>query len=95
MKQHHILISFNGSQTGADECQFEAGTTAALSDSLAAVVVPEGWAEPVAPDVLAGGPHPKLIETPEAPNELVEHRETKVTGPTETKPAAPTGKKKR
>lgn len=81
MKLHEILKSFAGSQTGSDECRFEAGTTAALSDSLAAIVVPEGWAKPAVTG-LPIGDKPVRAEAIEA----------KVTGPEETKPAKPLNK---
>jgi len=86
MKLHHILKDFHGSQTGHDFQVFKADTTAPLSDSLAVIAVGEGWAKPAEPDTLVGGPHPKLAVEPDAPIVLVEHRETKVTGPDETKP---------
>jgi len=50
MKLHHILKDFPGSQHGNDHQQFKAGAQEPLSDSLAAVVVPLGWAKPVLPE---------------------------------------------
>ena len=47
MKPHRILKSFPGSQTGHDHHHFEKGTVAHLSDSLAEIVVKEGWAKAV------------------------------------------------
>src|SRR3954452_1554345 len=93
MKLHHIHKDFKGTQDGQhDYREFKAGEIAPLSPGLAAIVVREGWAEPHTPDVLSGGPHPKLDVEPDAPNVHVEsmadHRETKVTGPEETKPLA-------
>jgi hypothetical protein len=44
MKLYRILKTFTGSQHGNDHQQFEAGTTALLSNSLATIVVKEGWA---------------------------------------------------
>jgi hypothetical protein len=72
MKPYHILHDFRGSQTGLDSHEFTAGTTADLSDALAAVAVGEGWAEPAPPDLPVG---------------RAAARHTKVTGPTETKPS--------
>jgi hypothetical protein len=46
MKPHRILKSFKGSHEGHITHLFEADTVAPLSDSLAAIVVKEGWAEP-------------------------------------------------
>jgi hypothetical protein len=43
----YIKKSFKGSQNGHDHHWFEAGTTTHLSDDLAAIVVKQGWAEPV------------------------------------------------
>lgn len=77
MKHYRILKTFKGNQTGNGETQeFMADTVALLSDSLAEVVVKEGWAE---------------LALPKEPP--AETRETKVTGPDETKPAAPLAKK--
>jgi hypothetical protein len=44
---HHIIIDFPGSQDGRITESFYAGTTVELSDYLAAIVVPAGWARPV------------------------------------------------
>jgi hypothetical protein len=44
---HDILINFPGSQDGRITEHFEAGTQVELSDYLAAIVVPAGWARPV------------------------------------------------
>ena len=43
---HDILKDFPGSQDGRHTEQFKAGTQRDLSDYLAAIVVPEGWARP-------------------------------------------------
>ena len=45
--QYDILRDFKGSQDGRVTESFEAGTRRELSDYLAAIVVPEGWARPV------------------------------------------------
>jgi hypothetical protein len=45
--QYDILIDFPGSQDGRFTEQFAAGTQRELSDYLAAIVVPAGWARPV------------------------------------------------
>ncbi|HNT63670.1 MAG TPA: hypothetical protein PKH90_12540 [Candidatus Desulfobacillus denitrificans] len=47
MKRYEILQDFKGSQTGGVTEQFTAGTEAELSDYLAGIVVPEGWARPI------------------------------------------------
>lgn len=89
MKPYRILRDFAGSQTGNDgPFYFRKDEIANLSDHLAEVVLKEGWVEPFRPDTITGGPHPKLVPDPGAPNVLVttENRETKVTGPEETKP---------
>jgi len=44
---HDILKDFPGSQDGRFTEQFKAGTQADLSDYLAPLVVPQGWARPV------------------------------------------------
>lgn len=44
---HDILKDFPGSQDGTRTQHFAAGTQAELSDYLAAIVVPAGWARPV------------------------------------------------
>jgi len=44
---HEILRDFPGSQDGTKTEQFKAGTRVDLSDYLAGIVVPEGWAKPV------------------------------------------------
>lgn len=47
MSKHEILKTFDGSQDGRFTEQFVAGTTVELSDYLADMVVPVGWASPV------------------------------------------------
>jgi len=47
MKPHRILKTFKGSQTGNDHHAFLEGDEKPLSASLAAIVVPLGWAKPV------------------------------------------------
>lgn len=42
--EYEILKDFPGSQDGRTTEQFRAGTRAELSDYLAAIVVPAGWA---------------------------------------------------
>jgi hypothetical protein len=49
MNPHRILKNFKGSQNGHDHHEFKEGTTVVLSKDLAAIVVKEGWAEPVTP----------------------------------------------
>jgi len=44
---YEIVQDFNGSQDGRHTERFAAGTQAELSDYLAAIVVPCGWARPV------------------------------------------------
>lgn len=44
---YEILQDFPGSQDGRITEQFSAGTQAELSDYLAAIVVPAGWARAV------------------------------------------------
>jgi len=46
---YRILKDFPGSQNGTTTENFKAGTEVELSDYLAGIVVPEGWAEPVTP----------------------------------------------
>lgn len=46
MRQYEILKDFKGSQTGSVTEQFKAGEVRELSDYLAGIVVPEGWARP-------------------------------------------------
>ena len=46
-KEYKILKNFRGSQEGNVVEQFTAGEVVKLSDSLAAVVVPEGWAKEI------------------------------------------------
>jgi hypothetical protein len=54
---HDILVDFPGSQDGRFTENFRAGTQADLSDYLAAIVVPAGWARPVqAVEVVADKP---------------------------------------
>ena len=48
MTLYEILVDFPGSQDGTHTEQFKAGTQRELSDWLAAAVVPQGWARPVA-----------------------------------------------
>lgn len=43
---YDIIKDFKGSQDGRFSDDFKAGTQAELSDYLAAIVVPEGWARP-------------------------------------------------
>lgn len=75
MKPYKILNDFTGSQTGTDGPHyFKAGTVAELSNSLAETVLKEGWAEPHVP------------EKQEAAPARADQRDTKVTGPDETKP---------
>ena len=51
---HDILVSFKGSQDGRSTELFEAGTARELSETLAVVVVREGWARPAgAPALIA------------------------------------------
>jgi hypothetical protein len=45
---YDILKDFKGSPDGCFAVQYLAGTTAELTDSLAAVAVAEGWAKPAA-----------------------------------------------
>jgi hypothetical protein len=54
MTPHRITKTFKGSQTGHDHDEFVAGSVRDLSRDLAAVVVKEGWAEPVATVVVSG-----------------------------------------
>jgi hypothetical protein len=86
MKPHRIIKTFKGSQDGHDHHHFEEGTTAHLSDGLAAIVVKEGWAEPVKE---ASG-HPALSRD----TKVIEPEETKVDEPDEIKEDAK-GRKKR
>lgn len=98
MKDYLILKDFTGSQTGIDSDVFVAGTTRKLSDALV-----QALGGPASGFVKEAGKAAKEIAT--AQTELAdavldtiadpETRETKVTGPTETKPTAPTAKKKR
>jgi hypothetical protein len=53
MKPHRILKGFHGSQNGHDAHYFEAGTVRDLSDSLAEIVVREGWAKPHSAEIAA------------------------------------------
>jgi hypothetical protein len=46
MRPHRILASFKGSQTGIDSHEFEAGTVAILSESLAKAAIEVGLAKP-------------------------------------------------
>lgn len=46
--KYDIIKDFKGSQDGRFAEDFTAGTTVELSDYLAAIVVREGWAKPVA-----------------------------------------------
>lgn len=45
--KYDILKDFAGSQDGRFTENFKAGTQAELSDYLAGIVVPDGWARPV------------------------------------------------
>lgn len=95
MKEYLILKDFTGSQTGLDTDEFIAGTTRKLSDSLVQALggTASGYLkEPgkAAKDIAAA---PKeladaVLDTIADP----ESRETKVTGPAETKPAKPLSK---
>ena len=49
---HDILHDFPGSQDGRFTENFKAGTRVELSDYLAALVVPCGWARPVNTDAI-------------------------------------------
>lgn len=101
MKPHNILKTFKGTQDGLHDChEFVAGTVAPLSKGLAAIVVKEGWAEPVADTA-----HLKSITAPVIGVDVPEGdlaadlanpaalRETKVIEPEETKPAGKKSKK--
>ena len=99
MKPYRILRTFLGNQTGNGPTEkFTEGSTAMLSDSLAEVVLKEGWVEPVSPKAALAKvqgldkpvPEGKLKEDLENPAEL---RETKVIEAAETKPAKPAAKK--
>lgn len=98
MKPYLIVKSFHGSQDGLTTDSFVAGSTVELSDDLAAIVLKEGWVEPVATDpVLEPEPEPESAPQEEDEDDTataVEERETKVDGPEETKPVKPTGRKK-
>lgn len=59
MKRHEILQDFKGSQDGRVTEDFRAGTQADLSDYLAAIVVPEGWARPIEAPGDPGGEAPE------------------------------------
>ena len=96
MKPYRILRTFAGNQTGNGETEhFMEGTVRNLTDHLAEVVLKEGWVkqassseylETVTADVVGlDGPVPEgnLEEDIANPAEI---RETKVTGPEETKP---------
>ncbi len=90
MKPHTILKSFNGSQTGHDFQQFQAGSVADLSRDLAAIAVKEGWAEPYATGGIVPPSKPLLVgEVPSESTIPAENRETKVVGPEETKVVTP------
>jgi hypothetical protein len=94
MKLYDILKDFNGSQTGHDFQAFKAGTTANLSDSLAAIAVKEGWVKPIAVGGIVPMAKPVLVgETPSEQTVPADDRETKVTAPEESKPARPFHKK--
>jgi len=49
--EYKILKDFKGSPTGSTVVQYTKGETVELTDSLAAAVVPEGWAEEVKKEV--------------------------------------------
>jgi hypothetical protein len=99
MKPYRILKTFKGSQTGLDgPYLFTEGTVAELSDHLAQVMLRAGYVKPAvskevarqiaevaAPVVGLKEPVPEgnLEEAIANPTEI---RETKVTGPEETKP---------
>lgn len=61
--KYDILKDFAGSQDGRFAEQFTAGTQAELSDYLAGIVVPEGWARPVVSSADAPVPDNKAIAT--------------------------------
>jgi hypothetical protein len=87
MKPYRVLRHFAGNQTGNGETEyFKEGTTAMLSDHLAEVVLKAGHVEPA---------EPKKASEPALTPALApaEDRETKVTGPEETKPEEPKAKK--
>ncbi|CAN5262494.1 hypothetical protein BH10PLA2_BH10PLA2_00560 [soil metagenome] len=65
MKLHRILKSFNGSQDGNHTEHFQVGTEVLLSPSLAAIVIKEGWAEPILPTASVELPEQKSLD--EAP----------------------------
>lgn len=99
MKPHRILKDFKGSQTGNDgPFAFVKGNVADLSDSLAAVAVKEGWAEPAEPKaapvpaakVPAEDAEAVTVDDTPVPSEPIE---TKVIEPEETKPAKAEAKK--
>ncbi len=98
MKDYLVLKDFNGSQSGLDFHRFTAGTTAKLSTSLATAALAEGWVKPhdgKAEPTHTPAPTPEPTPEPEVvPAETPEEaRETKVSGPEETKPAKPADKK--
>jgi len=47
--EYKILKDFKGSPNGSLVVQYTKGETVELTDSLAAAVIPEGWAEEVKP----------------------------------------------
>lgn len=49
--KHKILKTFRGSQDGRHTETFTKGEERDLTDYLAGIVVPEGWARPVSVDV--------------------------------------------
>lgn len=85
MNPYRILVTFNGSQTGLDCHEFVAGTTAMLSDDLAAVALWSRWVEAELPE--------DAVTPDTAP--LAANRETKVVEVAETKPAAPVNTSKK
>ena len=89
MKTCRLKKTFSGNQTGYGETETLAeGAVATLSDPLAEIALKEGWAEPESPIPVITATARGVL-TPEA----IEARETKVTAPAETKPAAPAAKK--
>lgn len=64
---HDILKDFPGSQDGLFSEQFTAGTRRELSEYLAAIAVPNGWARPVdapAPEVEPVAEEVKIARVP-------------------------------
>src|SRR4051794_3539468 len=87
MKPYRILKDFKGTQDGQHDCiEFKEGKVEPLSPGLAAIVVREGWAELATRADMIATREP--VAKPDEPNDHMEARETKVTGPEETKPIA-------